>query len=248
MIIGGLEKLTLIDYPGEMAAIVFTTGCNFRCHFCYNPMLVLPVMADNLENTSSNNNEEERDHSQISEDDLFIFLKSRQGKIEAVVVTGGEPTLHQDLPEFLARIKAMGFKVKLDTNGTNPVMLQRVLDAGLVDYLAMDLKATADKYAQVVGVAVNMDQVKKSIQIIKTSGLPYEFRTTVVPGLHEVGDIEAMGELIAGAQKWYLQFFKSNTGLIDKNLEGKHGHTPADMKEMRERALKYVEFCELRGD
>jgi pyruvate formate lyase activating enzyme len=250
MIIGGVEKLTLIDFPGHLAAIVFTQGCNFRCQFCYNPLLVMPIGDIKLRY--------QKDHSLVPESDLFAFLESRRGKLDGVVVTGGEPTLHQDLPEFLASIRALGYHIKLDTNGTNPEMLEKVLQQVLVDYLAMDIKAPLDKYEQVVDCAVNTDNILKSIEIIKNSGLPYEFRTTLVPGLHTLEDIEAMGKLIKGASnptiaksssaaKWYLQFFKSDTPLINRSMETKERFTHQDMEAMALAGQKYVMLCEVRG-
>jgi len=241
--------LTLIDYPGEVAAIIFTQGCNFRCHFCYNPMLVWPREGGELKY--------HQDHSSINQNDLFDFLQERKGRLDAVVITGGEPTLHPDLPEFLARIKKMGYKIKLDSNGTNPEMLKRVLNplsggvaagrGGLVDYLAMDIKGPLDKYEQVVQCKVNLDNIQESIKIIKESGLPYEFRTTLVPGLHTLEDIAKMGEMIQGADKWYLQFFKSDTPLVDRDLEAKERFTHAEMTAMAEEGKKYVGLCEVRG-
>lgn len=239
MVIGGLEKLTLIDYPGELAAIVFTQGCNFRCHFCYNPMLVWPVQEGKLKY--------ERDHSFFEENDLFEFLRSRVGKLSGVVITGGEPTLHQDLPEFLQKIKDLGYKIKLDSNGTNPEMLKRVLDLGLVDYLAMDIKNSPARYDKAVNVGVNLDKLRESIKMIIESGLPHEFRTTVVPGIHTKEDFQEMGEMIRGADKWYLQFFKSDTELVDREFEGKDKFTTKDMEEMAEIGREFVGFCEVRG-
>lgn len=239
MEIGGLEKLTLIDYPGEVAAIIFTQGCNFRCHFCYNPMLVWPREVGELKY--------HQDHSSINQNDLFDFLQERKGRLDAVVITGGEPTLHPDLPEFLARIKNMGYKIKLDSNGTNPEMLKKVLAQNLIDYLAMDIKGPLEKYSQVVSVPVNLDNIQESIKILKESGVPYEFRSTLVPGLHTLEDIAKMGEMIQGADKWYLQFFKSDTPLVDRELEAKEKFTHAEMTAMAEEGKKYVGLCEVRG-
>lgn len=274
MRIGGIEKTTLIDYPGEIATIIFTQGCNFRCQFCYNPMLVWPESEDSELKYS-------RDHSKINEDDLFDFLKKRKGKIDAVVVTGGEPTIHPDLPEFLRKIKALGFKIKLDTNGTNPEMLASIVGvplagtlnrdmnietkrAGaspaptLIDYLAMDIKAPLEKYEQITQVKVNPDNIKKSIKMIMESGLPYEFRTTIPPELLNKEDIRKMGELIkeiadsssaASAQegKWYLQFFKSDTDLVNQKLRNRQAYTGKEMAELVEIAGQYVKFSEARG-
>lgn len=242
MIIGGVEKLTLIDFPGKLAAIIFTQGCNFRCQFCYNPLLVMPIGDVKLKY--------QKDHSEIPMSDLFGFLEGRKGKLDGVVVTGGEPTLHADLPAFLSRIRALGYAIKLDSNGTNPEMLEKVIAEGLVDYIAMDIKAPLEKYAQVVDCAVNTDNIVKSIAIIKNSGLPYEFRTTLVPGLHTVEDIDGMGELISvggPAAKYYLQFFKSDTPLVNREMELKDRFTTVEMEEMAEKGKKYAGVCEVRG-
>jgi pyruvate formate lyase activating enzyme len=186
MIIGGLEKLTLLDFPDKLAAIVFTKGCNFRCHYCYNPMLVWPKGSKAL---ALGEKDIEKGYPPIREEDLFIFLKERQGKIDGVVITGGEPTLYADLPDFIRRIRALGYLIKLDTNGTNPEMLQSLINDKLIDYIAMDIKAAWDKYETVVDVAVNLDNLRKSVKIIMSSSVPYEFRTTLVPDLHHEVDI-----------------------------------------------------------
>jgi len=231
MIIGGLEKLSLLDYPEHLAAIIFTQGCNFRCHFCYNPQLVLP---------------DKEKGPALLESDLFLFLKQRQGKLEGVVITGGEPTLHPDLPEFIRAIKGLGYLVKLDTNGTNPEMLAGLIEAKLIDYIAMDLKAPLAKYSRTAGIAIDCHNLEKSVKIIKTSGLPYEFRTTLVPGLIEAADIAAMGQTIKGATKWYLQAFKSDTDLVDTNFRSQRSFSPKEMRSMAEIGRKYVQLCELR--
>ena len=270
MNIGGIEKLTLIDFPGEIAAIVFTQACNFRCQFCYNPMLVLSASERNWPK-GLGKDYIKKDHSLIPESDLFSFLKSRIGKISGVVITGGEPTLQSDLPEFIGKIKEMGFKVKLDTNGTIPEMIKMLIgnqeigrlgkkdqeisnsqipkfpNSQIIDYLAMDIKAPLDKYEDVVGVKVDKEKIKKSIKLIMESGIPYEFRTTLVPGLHTKDDIAKVGELIKGADKWFLQFFKSDTELINKDFEGKNKFTSKEMEEMKKIAEKYVERVEIRG-
>ncbi len=239
MIIGGLEKMTLLDYPGQLAAVVFTKGCNFRCHFCYNPLLVWP-------DRETDEKKYEKTYSPISEDEFFLFLENRKGKLDGVVITGGEPTLHNDLPEFIKKIRALGYKVKLDTNGTNSKMLERLLAENLLDYIAMDLKAPADKYEKVVGIKVNCQEIEKSVKIIINSGLPYEFRTTVVPGLHELSDFSKMGQEIAGARAWYLQKFKSDTELVDRDLETHAPFTDREMEKMAEAGREYVKICEVR--
>ncbi len=249
MVIGGLEKLTLIDFPGRVAAIVFTSSCNFRCHFCYNPLLVWPENRDtdkgrNIEGHPQN--QAKINSSSAHVDDLFKFLESRRGKLTGVVITGGEPTMHVDLPDFIKKIRALGYDIKLDTNGTNPEMVQKCLDEKLIDYLAMDIKAPLEKYESVVGVKIDAKKIKQSIKIIMTSGVPYEFRTTVVPGLLTAADIAPMGELISGADKWYLQKFKSNTELVDTDFEGEAAFTDKDMSALAEAGAKYVKMCSWR--
>lgn len=238
MLLGGLQKFSTLDYPGNLSAIVFTQGCNFRCHFCYNPMLVLSLEGDRTKYRKS--------HPLISEDDFFAFLISRQGKLDSVVITGGEPTLHHDLPEFIKKIKDLGFLVKLDSNGTNPNMLQQVLDQGLVDYLAMDLKAPPDKYQQVVGVEVDFSKIMESVKIIMSGNIPYEFRTTVVPGLLKIADIAVMAEIIKGAKKWYLQKFQSNHDLVDQDLQGAISYTFQELEQMAAIGRQQVKLCEVR--
>ncbi|MFA6551219.1 MAG: anaerobic ribonucleoside-triphosphate reductase activating protein [Patescibacteria group bacterium] len=239
MTIGGLQKLTLIDYPEHLAAIIFTQGCNFRCHFCYNPKLVVPQLVVPSGTQSPG-------HSLINEDGLFGFLSERQKKLDAVVITGGEPTLHSDLPEFIKKIKRLGYLVKLDTNGTNPEMLKNLLNAQLIDYLAMDLKAPLTKYNLVTGVKAPLNNIAKSIKIIISSGLPYEFRTTIVPEFHQIEDLEKMGEMIKGAAKWYLQKFQSGADLVDEKFKGKKSYKDKEMDDLRKIALKYVKLCGVR--
>ncbi len=243
MIIGGLEKLTLLDFPDKLAAIVFTKGCNFRCHYCYNPMLVWPKGSEAL---ALDEKDIEKGYPPIREEDFFLFLKERQGKIDGVVITGGEPTVHADLPDFIRRIRALGYLIKLDTNGTNPIMLQSLIKDKLIDYIAMDIKAAWDKYESVIDIAVNLDNLRKSVKIIMSSSLPYEFRTTLVPELHQSEDIAAMGQAIAGADRWYLQKFKPDTGLLDPSYEHKSTFTDKELKELALIGDKFVKKCQAR--
>lgn len=239
MKIGGLEKLSLLDYPDHLAAIIFTSGCNFRCKYCYNPLLVCPNKEADDENKEG--------LGLINDKDLFLFLKERYGRLDGVVVSGGEPTLHQDLPEFIKKIKDIGYDVKLDSNGTNPEMLQHLIDSKLVDYIAMDIKSPLKDYEKVVAVKVNFQKLEESVKIIMNSGIPYEFRSTMVPGLVNTEDVIKMGESIKGASKWYFQKFKSNTPLVDPEFGGKNAFTDKEMKEFVEIGKKYADKCDFRG-
>lgn len=202
MRIGGLQKLTLLDYPGKTACIVFLQGCNFRCPYCHNSGLVL---IDPEEET-------------VSEEEFFKYLKKRQGILDGVVVTGGEPLLHKEIVPFLEKIKELGYSVKLDTNGTNPALLKEVCRNGLIDYVAMDIKHAPDKYEQAIGVCrIDMNKVKESAAFLMEGTIDYEFRTTLVKGIHTYGDMEQMAEWISGSKKYYLQNFKDSGSLIGTN-------------------------------
>lgn len=232
MRLGGLQKFTALDFPGRLAAIVFTQGCNFRCHFCYNPELVLPTAAES--------------QPALTVADFFAWLEKRRGLLDGVVVTGGEPTIHQDLPEFIKQIKDLSFAVKLDTNGTNPEMLEQLLAAKLLDYLAMDLKAPANNYSQVVAAPVDFSKIQKSVKIIMDSGLDYEFRTTLVPGLHQLSDLETMAQIIKGAAVWHLQQFKSDAALVDPDWQGKAAFVESDLNAALKQLKNYVPNCQIR--
>jgi len=246
MIIGGLQKFSLLDYPGRVSAIIFTKGCNFRCQFCYNPMLVWPIEVSKSKYAHLKNGEQQKVHPTINQDELFVFLKSRAGKLDAVVLTGGEPCLQKDLPEFIRKIKALGFLVKLDTNGSHPEVLAKLIKEKLVDYIAMDLKAPENKYKEVTGVKADFKKIRRSVKLIMRSDLPYEFRTTVVPGLINKDDIAAMGRIIKGADKWYLQNFKSNIALVERELEGRVPYNARQLKALAEIGKKFVKKCEVR--
>jgi pyruvate formate lyase activating enzyme len=243
MLIGGLQKFTLLDYPAFVAAIVFTQGCNFRCQFCYNPMLVWPTREGRFKNTAQ---ADQKNHPFIKVGDFFDFLQSRVSKLDGIVISGGEPTLHLDLPEFIKKIKELSFKVKLDTNGTNPTMLKKLVKDELLDYIAMDIKAPADKYAMVTGSKIKLSKIEESIKIIRESSLPYEFRSTIVPGLHDAEDIKTMGELIKGADKWYLQILKSDIDLVNTKFQGIKPYTKKEMEEFKKIGLKFVKECGVR--
>lgn len=191
MLIGALQKTTLIDYPGRISALVFTQGCNFRCPYCHNPELV----------------ESRLFTPPVPEEEVLAFLAKRRGLLDALVVTGGEPLLHADIKDFLLRVKALGFLVKVDTNGSRPAVLAEVLDGALVDYIAMDIKAPLEKYPTVTASPVDIEAIRSSIALIRQSGVPYEFRTTLARALLGPEDILAIGRLIEGAARYVLQPF-----------------------------------------
>ncbi len=195
MLVGGFQKLTLIDYPGKVATTVFTVGCNFRCPFCHNPEL-LEFPKDEMPTYKKN------------EKYFLDFLGKRKGLLDGVCVTGGEPTVQPDLLEFLGKIKKMGFLVKLDTNGSRPEIVKEVIKRKLADFFAMDIKNRAECYQETSGSGVSDANIRESIKLIRGSGVPYEFRTTVVPGIHEESDFDGIVDLIDGAPACYLQEFR----------------------------------------
>lgn len=188
MRIGGIQKTSLLDFPNMISAIVFTKGCNFACGYCHNPELF-------------------NSEAEYSTSEFFEFLYSRKGKLDGVVVTGGEPCLQPDLVDFIKQIKQMGFLVKLDTNGSFPDVLQNLLDENLLDYIAMDIKAPLEKYNRITNSLISTEKIKQSISLIMTSGVEYEFRTTVVKSQLNFEDFEKISELISGAKRYYLQKF-----------------------------------------
>jgi pyruvate formate lyase activating enzyme len=248
--IGGLQKVTLIDFPGKIACTVFFIGCNFRCRFCYNSDLVLP--------------EKIKKQKTISQKDFFKFLKERKNLVEGVCIGGGEPTIYKDLPEFIKKIKKMGFLAKLDTNGTNPEMLKYLIDKKLVDYVAMDIKAPLglkskfpisnfqsnsksqiSKYEKITGVSVDLNKIKRSIDIIKNSGVDYEFRTTVVPSIHTKEDIIQIAKEISPAKRYFLQNFLQKP-TIDKKLEKIKPYPKEFLLEIQKEIAPFFEICKVR--
>ena len=245
MQIHGFNKTTLLDYPEHIAATVFTGGCNFRCPFCHNGELVLDPAGQPV----------------ISEEEVLSYLKKRQGILQGVCVTGGEPTLQKDLKEFLRKIKEFGYPVKLDTNGYMPGVLWDLLQERLIDYVAMDIKASRENYAQAAGLK-NMDisRIEESIAILKSSGIPYEFRTTVVKGIHTVEEFENIGRWIAGCPAYYLQSYEENENCLYRMIQTaesddvkRDGADPfgafsrEELEQMAERVRKYVGKVVLRG-
>lgn len=232
MQIRGFQKFSLLDYPGKIAAIVFTPGCTFRCPFCYNQELVLndpslPV---------------------FRERDILDFLKKRRGRLEGLVITGGEPTLQGDLPDFIKKVRKLGYSIKLDTNGSNPEILRRLLSANLLDYVAMDIKTSWEKY-QKLSPKVNLERIKESVDLLKKAGkennLNYEFRTTVVPQLVNTAVIKKIGKVIRGAPKYALQQY-----LPAKTLDPKFSKKVYPENKLflfKKIAEEYVKEVEMRG-
>ena len=217
MRIGGLQRLTLIDYPGKIACTVFTVGCSFRCPFCHNPELVLP---------------ERFPAPNAMEKEFFEHLEKRKGKLEGVCITGGEPTIQPDIIEFIKKIKGMGFLVKLDSNGTRPLVLEKIIKEELVDYIAMDIKSSPENYSLVTGAKVDIAAIGKSVAMIMGGGIPYEFRTTVVPGLHTEQDFLKIAKWIKGAQFYYLQGYRE-LSILDENLKTKTKGQKIDLEKIK---------------
>lgn len=229
MVIHGLQKLTLLDYPGHTACTVFTAHCPWRCPFCHNASLVLDPQSQPT----------------VSETDFFSFLVRRKGLLDGVAVTGGEPTLQRDLPEFLRKVKALGFAVKLDTNGTNPAMLRAILDEGLADYVAMDIKAGRDNYSAVTGtLRPDMMAVEESARLLMNGGVDFEFRTTVVRGLHSSEDFADIAAWLSGSEKYFLQAFKDSGDILSG---GCSAFRREDMEAFRQLLLPAIPNTAIRG-
>ncbi|MBR5620741.1 MAG: anaerobic ribonucleoside-triphosphate reductase activating protein [Clostridia bacterium] len=225
----GLQKLTLLDFPERVACTVFLGGCNLRCPFCHNSVLVFPEPEDET----------------VSEDEFFRFLDKRAGVLDGVAVTGGEPLLTPDVLPFLERIKEKGFAVKLDTNGSFPKRLREAVESGLVDYVAMDIKNSPEKYAATCGLPMfDLSKVQESVRFLMNGKIPYEFRTTVVDEFHEAADMEAIGRWIAGARAYYLQNFVDSGACI---REGLHAKSPDELHLFRSLLTKYVPNTQVRG-
>lgn len=224
----GLEKLTLIDFPGQMSCTVFTFGCNFRCKFCQNPELI-----------------KEKRKVRIKEKEFFDFLKERKEFLDAVCITGGEPTLHEDLPDFIKNIKKLGYLVKLDTNGTNPEMVEKLTKEKLVDHIAMDIKAPIDKYDKIANVKVDKEKIKKSVEIIRNSGIDYEFRTTATPDLDEKDFLE-IAEWLKGSKNYYIQQFRP-IKTLDKKYEKRKPYPDKKLLEIYNKIKPFFKNCDTRG-
>lgn len=202
MEISGFEKMTLTDYSGSVAAIVFTQGCNFKCPFCHNSDLI--SFKSGI----------------IDENEILDYLSKRKKMLDGVVITGGEPTMQKDLISFLNKIKELGLKVKLDTNGAKPEVLKKIIELNLIDYIAMDIKSSKNNYSVVSGVSVDLDKISESVKLIKESGLDFEFRTTVVRNYHTLNDLLSICEFVGKDSKYFLQNFESSSRVLDANLKG----------------------------
>jgi len=227
MKISGFQKLTLLDYPGKVACIIFTQGCNFRCPYCQNSLLI-PMDSDYL----------------IDEEEVFSYLNKRKGVIDGLVISGGEPTLQKDLVKFIKRVKDMGFLVKLDTNGSNPKILQELIDNDLVDYIAMDIKYLLNDYKVVAGLKVIADKLDKSINIIKKSNISHEFRTVIIKNIHDVDIILKISNYIGKDEKYYLQNFEKSESVIDKTLES---FSEEELINIERKVKKENSNIEIRG-
>ena len=229
-VIGGLKKTSLIDYPDKISAIVFTPGCNFRCGYCHNAGLV---------NGKSKN-------EVCSTDSFFDFLRKRIGKIDAVVISGGEATLQPDLEKFIKCIKEMGFLVKLDTNGYKPEIISKLLENSFVDYIAMDIKAPLDKYPIITNVDIDTCKIKESINLIMTSSIDYEFRTTVLRKQLDFDDFDKISQLIKGAKKYYLQKFVVQSEILDDSLTMEETYNDKDFEKIKEILKQNIRIVEVR--
>lgn len=229
MDIAGLQKNTLLDYPGKIACTVFLAGCNLRCPFCHNPSLVLPGRAE---------------PPAMGEGELLAFLKKRRGLLEGVCITGGEPTLHRDLRLLVEKITALGYPVKLDTNGTNPEMLRQLLEAGLLSYVAMDIKNAPGEYQKTCGGADVVEQVEESVKILRNSSIDYEFRTTVVKPLHTVQSMQALGQWLSGAEAYFIQNFRDTGDLVGQGLSA---FSQEELKQLLSAVQPYLPNAQLRG-
>jgi pyruvate formate lyase activating enzyme len=229
MKIGGFQKTSLLDYPDRISAIVWTSGCNFRCPFCYNKSLALGTA------------------ELFPQDEILSFLSKRKALLEGVVISGGEPLLHDDIVDFIKKIKDLRLLVKIDTNGTFPERLRELLDQQLVDYVAMDVKAPQKKYQQLTGTKLDVNKIDASIELLKTKAPAYEFKTTVIPGLLTKGDIIDIAQWLNGAETYFLQQFKIKAPLVSSALETTIPYSREYLLETLEEIKPFFKHCALRG-
>ena len=223
--IKGLQKTCLVDYEPYTACVVFLAGCNFRCGYCHNPDLVLNF----------------KEIDTIKEEEFFSFLDSRKQWIDGVVISGGEPCAYKDLPSFISKIKDMGFLVKLDTNGSNPIQLKELLDKKLLDRVAMDIKTSLDDYNAVIGFEINTAKIERSINLIKDSGIEYDFRTTVVPGLITKDNVVKIGKLLKGSKLYTIQNFREKADMIETRFKNVKPYSTKELNEMKDSVSEYFD-------
>ncbi len=226
MLIGGFQKCSLIDYPGKICAIVFTLGCNLRCSYCHNPELVYPELFN----------------KPIPEEEIFSFLGKRRGKLDAVTITGGEPTLQADLVDFILRIKKLEFLVKLDSNGSNPDVLQNAISSEVLDYIAMDVKAPLEKYREITSSNIDPERIKKSIGLIMNSNTEYEFRITITESQLDESDMSKIGKLIDGAELCVLQKYVAPA----KNIPELKTYSDEEFRKFQSIMRGFVKKCIIR--
>ena len=230
VLIKGWQKTSLIDYSPFTASVIFVGGCTFKCGYCHNPELVMGYS----------------DIPSIKQKEILDYLEKKKIWIDGVCITGGEPTIYKELPKFVSKIKQLGMKVKLDTNGTNPPIIEKLLRKKLVDYVAMDIKNVLDKYHHVAGVPVETDKIQQSIDLIKNSGIDHEFRTTVIPSLVGKKEIFQIGKWLKGSKKFVIQNFRATRPLIDNSLRELQSYSKEDLEEMKDIASEYFEEVEVR--
>ena len=230
MLIGGVQELTTLDFPGRLAAVVFTLGCNFRCGYCHNPQF---VDKEQIKGTVKGS---------IPEEIFFQVFGKKKRPTGGVCISGGEPTIQPDILEFARKVKDMGFLVKLDTNGTKPGVLEKMLAEKAVDFFAMDIKTGPSRYEEIIGADFSVDEVKKSKEIIQNSGLPYEFRTTAVKGKHTAEVFEEIGEWVSGAEAYFIQNFRSKKTLAEE-YKNKEGFSEKELLEFKILMEKYVKIA-----
>jgi pyruvate formate lyase activating enzyme len=228
MLIGGLQKTTLLDYPDKLAATIFTVGCNFRCSFCHNPDIVKGIA------------------KVIPTSDVLDFLRKRKKLLDAVCVTGGEPTMQTGLITFLKKLKSMGYLTKLDTNGTNYALLEKLILRGLVDYVAMDIKAPWKKYAKVTCRKNDLSSIKKSVTMLKKGIVDYEFRSTVLPELHSPEDIVSMARQVKGSNKYYIQQFRPASKLVNQDFVEFKSYSKRQLNEIIAGFKDWFKECKVR--
>jgi pyruvate formate lyase activating enzyme len=229
MKIGGFQKTSLLDYPDEISAIIWTVGCNFRCPFCYNKDIILGKAGI------------------VPTEEVLIFLQKRRGLLDALVISGGEPLMQEDIAAFIKKVKDLGYLVKIDTNGMHPEELKGLIDQKLVDYISMDIKAPKNKYDKLTGIKTDIDKIEKSIEIIKKSAPDYEFRTTFVPELLTKEDLLEIAKWLGGSKRFYLQQFKNDVPLILPKLQNVAPYPKEKLIETLKEIKPYFKFCDVRG-